>query len=175
VPEQAHCLRILIRRQLPTPNSAHVHVDEVGSTVVADPTAMQFNCGIAQLRSRHARYADINCFRLHVQAVSGDTGVYAPRAQKLVGARSAVPAHDINLRVGNTQRAGQLVQQVEHTWIILTDVTRTVVPQVTIEPIEGFWEINVTTAIHDIESFIGMRVVEAQTVFANGGGSGTSS
>jgi len=54
------------------------------------------------------------------------------------------------------------------------DVTGAVVPQVMIQSIEGVREINVATAIHDVESLIGMCVVETQPVFGNCGRGGTS-
>jgi|SRR5580693_4912283 hypothetical protein len=152
---------------LPAPDSANVNVDKIGSAVVADPAPMQFQGGIAQLGSRHAGKPDIYRFRLHVQTVLGDSGVRAARTQKLIRAWSSIPADDINLGRGTTEGSGQVVQQVKHPWIVMVHIAGAIVAQVLVEAVERLWQVCVAAAVDDVESLIGMDVVEPQAVFGD--------
>ena len=155
------------RKSLPAPDSANVNVDEIGLTVVAHPPPMQFKSGIAQLGCRHTRQPDINRFRLHVQAVLGDSGVRAARPQKLVRAGSAISADDIDLGRGTTEGSCQVVQQVEHARIVVVHITGAIVAQVLVEAVERLRQVCVATAIDDVEPLVGMGVVEPQPVFGD--------
>ena len=150
---------------LPAADSANVNVDEIGSAVVADAAATQCQSGIAQLGSGHARKADIDRFRLHVQTVLGDSGVRTARPQKLIRAWRSISADDIDLGRGTTEGSGQIVQQVKHARIVVVDVAGAIVAQVLVEAVERLRQIRVAPAVHDVEPLVGMGVVEQQAVF----------
>jgi hypothetical protein len=144
-------------------------VDEIGSAVVADPTAMQCESGIAQLGSGHSGQADINRFRLHVQTVQGDTSVRAARPQELVGARGSISADDIDLNRGTTEGSGQVVQRVKHARIVVVHITGAIIAQVLVEAVECLRQIRVATR-YTISSRSLVGVVEPQRYSVTGGG-----
>jgi hypothetical protein len=59
------------------------------------------------------------------------------------------------------------VEQVEHMRIIVVHIAGSVVPEVEVEAAEPLRQIDVATAIYNIESLMGMGVVEPQTVLHN--------
>ena len=61
-------------------HGAHVHVDEVGIAVIADPAALQLQSGIAHSIGTDSRQPNIDGFRQHVETVESDTGMGTPVA-----------------------------------------------------------------------------------------------
>src|ERR1017187_10207008 len=56
---------------LPVANPAHIDVDEIRTCVIAYSASMQGDCSVSQSRGGNAGDPDINCHRLHVEALSG--------------------------------------------------------------------------------------------------------
>jgi len=117
--------------------------------------------------SGHARKADINRFRLHVQTVLGDSGVRAARPQKLIRTWRSISADDIDLSRGTTEGSGQIVQQVKYARIVVVHIASAIIAQVLVETVERLRQIRVAAAVYDVEPLVGMGVVEPQAVFSD--------
>ncbi len=95
-----------MRLELPTAHAAHIHVNEVGSAIVAHPPAMQPQCGIPNSCRWNPRQANVDRFCLNVKAVESHARVRASRAQELVAPRSAVSTNYVNLTARIVERSG---------------------------------------------------------------------
>jgi len=85
-------------------------VNEVGVRVVAYAAAMQSESGLAQLERVDTWHAQVDGFRLNVQAVLGDSGGVS--AQRFVRRRSAVAADNVNLTVGMANRRSEIEEDI---------------------------------------------------------------
>ena len=86
---------------------------------------MQAECRIAKLSRGHARDANIDRHRLHVQAVLRHA--VPVRAEEFVAPRSAVTAYHVDLGVRATKRRSQIMEQIEYPRIVLANIAGSVI------------------------------------------------
>lgn len=151
---------------LPAAYTAHIHMHKIGLGVVTDSSAMQLQGCISQARGFDTRNADIDCHRLHMQTVQGHTMTMS--AEKFVAPRRAIAANDINFSIGPSNGSGQVVKEVEHSRIVVVNVTGAMIAKIFIESGQSFRNIKVTLPIDNVESFAGVRVEKVQAIFGPG-------
>ena len=113
-------IRILSERRnatLPAAYCPHVHVDEIGIPIVANPAALQSQSGIAHFGGGNSRQPNVNGFSQHVETMDGDARIRAAGTQKFVALWSAVSTDDIDLAAVIVNRRCQVVEQVEQMGI----------------------------------------------------------
>ena len=86
-------------------------------------------------------------------------------AQKFVAPWRAVAANNIDLHIRIPQRCRQIVEQVEHPRIVVTNVARAVVAQITVQARQGFLIISFAVAVNDIQPLSSMRMEKMQLVW----------
>ena len=96
-------------------------MDEIGSSIIPDPAAMQAESRIAELGSAHPRYANIDRHSLHVQAVLRHA--VAVTTEILIAPWRAVTAHHIDLGVRTAKRHGQIMQKIEYPRIVVANIS----------------------------------------------------
>ena len=151
----------------PDADPAGVNMDEAGTRVVADSSAMQGDRGVTQCQRINTGNANVDGVSLHMQAVAG----YAGRAgaKEFIAPRGAVAADDVNFGVGAAEGSGKIRKNVEDMRIVVLDVTSAVIAQEMVELIFGLREEIISAAIDNIDALAGVRVVEAKMVFLAGG------
>lgn len=78
------------------------------------------------------------------------------RAQELITPGRTVAAEHVNFRIGLFQFVFEIMKQIEHTWIIMADISRSTVSQVLVQPSQCLREVTVTPPIDNIEPFAGV-------------------
>ncbi len=154
--------------QLPAPDAPDVDVDEVGTGVVPDSAAIQTQRRIAKLGGRHARNADIDRHRLHVQALPRDAVPALP--QVFVRGRRAITADHVDLGVGPPEGSQQVAEQIEKARVVRVDVVLPPVAQDSIDPCQRGGIVPIRVPVHDFETLPGVEMVEAQAVRLSGRG-----
>jgi hypothetical protein len=152
--------------ELPAPDAADIHVDEIRLRVVSDATALKGESRVPEIGSSHARQTDIDRHGLHVQALASDSITMRP--QEFIAPGRAVPADYADLGVGLTQLGREIVQQVENPGVVVADVAGTVVTQIPIQAIKRFGKIPAALAIDDIQAFPGMQMKELEAILRFG-------
>src|ERR1035438_2849478 len=133
---------------LPVANPAHIDVDEIRTCVIAYSASMQGDCSVSQSRGGNAGDPDINCHRLHVEALSGHA--VSVSAEELIAPGCAIATDNIDLEIRIAERGSQIVQQVEHPRIICANITGTVIPQIMVEPLKRFLIVSPAIAVDDV-------------------------
>lgn len=141
---------------LPAPEASCVHMNEIGIGVISDAPAMQGQRGVSKPGCGHTRDANIDGLRLHVRAVPG-YGV-SVTAQILVAPGRPVAANHVDLGAGTSQGYGEIVEQVEHPWIVLVDRTRPAVAQKLIHTQQRVRIVDVAMTVHDFEASPGVCI-----------------
>ena len=103
-------------------------MDEIGSCIIPHPAAVQAESRIPQLRSAHARYANIDCLGLHVETVLRHA--MAVGTKILIAPGCAVTAHNVDLGIGSSKGNGQIVQKIEYTGIVIASIAGTMIAQI---------------------------------------------
>src|SRR5450631_3045659 len=93
---------------LPAAYTSHVHVHEVGISIVADTAALEAQRGVPHSGGDNSRQANVDGFRLHVEAVTSDPRVRAAGTQEFVAPGCAVSTDDIDLAAGMVQGRRQV-------------------------------------------------------------------
>ena len=109
---------------------------------------MQGDCSVSQSRGGNAGDPDINCHRLHVEALSGHA--VSVSAEELIAPGCAIAADNIDLEIWIAERGSQIVQQVEHPRIICANIPGTVIPQIMVEPLKRFLIVSPAIAVDDV-------------------------
>src|ERR1700735_743320 len=99
----AQCGRTI---EAPLPDAAGVHVDKIRMRIVTYAATAQCQRRSSKFQRINAGHAQVDRFRLNVQAVFGDAG--GGGAQRLVCRGSAVAADDVYLAVGTSYRCGEI-------------------------------------------------------------------
>jgi hypothetical protein len=86
-------------------------------------------------------------------------------AKKFVTPRCTVTANDINFGFRLSDRDGQIVKQVKHASINLENVTGAMIPQKAVQTNHGRGNVTVASSINHVKPFVGVRMVEPQSVF----------
>lgn len=120
---------------------------------------MECQGGIAQLGNANRGHADIDSFRLHVEAVQGNSGSVG--AKELIAPGAAVAANDVNLRSGTADGGGEVGKQVENAWVVMMHVPRPMIPQEVIQLGKRFWDVSVPSSEYNINPLVGVRVKES--------------
>ena len=155
-----------MRVGLPAAHAPHIHVNEVGSAIVAHSSAMQAQRGIPKGGRRNPWQANVDRFCLHVKTVAGHARVRASRTQELVAPGRAVSADHINFTARIVERSGQVVEHVEQARIEMVYLSRAMVAEIMVEFIERMRQIGIAAAVNDIETLAGMGVIKVKAVFA---------
>lgn len=95
---------------------------------------MQTQSCVANLSGWDARNANIDGFSFHMLAVLRYSRGGA--SKKLIAPRGAIAAYDVDFGSGVTDRRGEVVQQVKKSWVQRCYITRPVVTQKMIEPVD---------------------------------------
>src|SRR5271165_4098331 len=151
---------------LPAPHWPHVYVDEVGITIVPHSPALETKRCVPQARSRNSRHANVDGFRLHVEAVAGDTRVRTASAQELVGLRGSISTNHVDFTAWVVHRCGQVVEQVEQAGIETVNHSGDTVTEIVVEFGQCFRQVVVATPVDDLELLVGMGVIKAKAVFS---------
>lgn len=152
---------------------SHVHMDEIGILIVANTPAPQVQSGIPHSRGGNSRQPDVNGFCLHMEAIEGNARVRGARTQEFVARWRAVSTDDIDLAAVIVNGRCQVVEQVEQVGIEMVHISRAAVAEVVVEFGQGFRQVTLAAPVDNIESLVGMGVVEAKAVFARGEGRGS--
>src|SRR5678816_1489285 len=86
------------------------------------------------------------------------------RPQILIGAGCSVAADDIDLGVRPPQRNHQIAEEVQKAGIIFMDLPCSMVAQVLIDSGLSAGIVTVPMAVHHVESFSCVGMIEAQTI-----------
>ena len=103
-------------------------MNEIGSSIIPHPAAMQAESRVAELGSAYARYANIDGHSLHVQTVLRHA--VAVGTEILIAPGCSVAAHDIDLGIGAPKGNGQIVQKIEYTGIVIASIAGTMIAQI---------------------------------------------
>jgi hypothetical protein len=115
------------KQQLPMAHTPDVDVHEVRTAIETHSAAMQAQGCVTQFRRRNPRYANVDRFGLHMQAVLRHSGVRVARAQEFIAPGRTVAANHIDFTTGIVERRGQVVEKVEQARIEMTHISGTVV------------------------------------------------
>jgi hypothetical protein len=107
-----------------------------------------------------ARHTDVNCFGLHMQAVSRYATTVG--SEEFVAPRGTVTTNDVDFATGMSDGGGQVNEEVVESGIEMANCARTLVAQKIVDLFESVLEIGVRAAIYDIQPFVGMRVITAR-------------
>ena len=138
-------------------------MDKLGSGVIANSTIMKAESRIAKCCGSYSGNTNIDRHCLHVQAVEGNAVAVSP--QIFIAPRRPVATDDVDLGIGPAQAGKQIVQKIEHAGIIVMDVARAMISQEVIETIQCLGQILTVSAIHDVQSLVGVRVKEGEPRF----------
>jgi hypothetical protein len=123
---------------------------------------MQSQCGVSQFGGGNAWYPNIDGHSLHVQAVPSDP---MPMCSKVfIGVRRSIATHHLNLPIAMTDRSDYVMQQIKDLWIIFVDRSCSIIAQILIDSRQGPRVVLVSVAVHNIEMFPRVDVVEVKLV-----------
>jgi hypothetical protein len=97
-----------------------------------------------------------------VLAVQGDA--VSVLAQVVVAPRSTVAADDVDYAVGMAEASHEIVQKIEFMDIVSFYVSGAMIAQEMIELRDSVRQILVSDAIHDVDVFTSVKVIEAEPV-----------
>ena len=156
----------------PFADRADVDVDELADGVVAYAAGLQAEGDVAELAGGDAGDAYVDGLGQRVLRVLRDAGVGAAGAEVFVALRSAVAADDVDDGVGPAEAGEQVVEQVEFAGVVLALVVGAVVAEEVVELVHRGGQVGVADAVHDVEAFAGVQVVELEVVLLTGEGDG---
>ena len=146
----------------PGAHAAGVDVHETGTRIVADAASPESQGRVPKDKRIYSWNANIDSVRLHVQAVSRDTG--RSGAKKRIAPRGAVAANDINLGIRVTNGSRQVCEDVEDMRIIVLHVAGAMVAEEMIQLLLRLRGVFVAMAIDNVNVLAGVGVVEAYAV-----------
>jgi hypothetical protein len=156
------------RFSLPVANAADVDVHEIRVSVIADSASMKRYCSVSQSRRGDAGDPDINCHRLHVEAVKGHS--VSVCAEVFITPGGAIAADYIDFEIRIAERGSEIVQEIEDPRIIGANIARTVIAQIVAQPIKRFPVVSVAIAVDDVEALSCMGMEKVQLVRTSRGG-----
>lgn len=130
--------------------------------VVADAAAMERERGFAQSVRVYAGHANVNGLCLHVQTMLSDT--LSVCAKKIIGARCAVSANNVDLAARMAHSSGQLLEEIKKFRAKVADVTGAIVAQEVIQFLQSAGDVMVSLAVHNVNVFVGVCLVKPQAV-----------
>jgi phosphopantetheine adenylyltransferase len=119
---------------------------------------MQGQSCVAERSGVYARNSNVNCHRLHVQAVEGCAVAVSPEI--FIRLRRSVAADDIELGFGSAQSCKQIMQKLEQPWIIMTDRAVSMVSQEVIKTIQSAGHDLKASPINDVQPLVGVLIKE---------------
>ena len=128
--------------------------------IVADASATQSEGRLAQLERVDSRHAQVDRFRLNVQAVLGDSG--GVRAERLVRRGRAVAAHDVDLSAGMPDRRREIVENIVEPRIKVANIAGPMIAQEIIELGERARNVLVSAPVSNFHPLTGVRVIKPQ-------------
>jgi acyl transferase domain-containing protein len=146
------------RATSPLPHRPDIHMNEGMAAIVTYASTMQFQGCVAQLFGAYAWHAYINGHGFHVQAMFGHA--MGATAQHCVGGRCSIPADNVDLSIRTAQGRGELVQQVKHSRIVVSNGAIARVTQEVVELVDRLRNIGIATAIDHINMFVSVSVIQ---------------
>lgn len=147
----------------PVTDAACIHMHESGARIVTDSASAERESRIAQRERLHARYADIDRMRLHVQTVFSNAGRMG--AKERIAPGRTVATDDVNLRAGMSDCSGEIGKKIEDTRIVVLHFSRAVIAEKVIQLLFRRGNVFVAAAIDDINALAGVSVVETKMMF----------
>lgn len=125
---------------------------------------MQGHCSVSQACRGNAGDPDINCHRLHVEAVKSHA--VSVSAEVFIAPGSAIAADYIDFEIRIAERGSEIVQQIEYPRIVRAYIAGAMIAQIVVQAVKGFLIISMAIAVDDIEPLACMRMEKPQLVRA---------
>lgn len=99
-----------------------------------------------------------------METVASDT--VSMSAEEFVAPRRAIATKDVDLKVRIPECGRQVVEQVEHSRVVLVNCAGAVIAQIMVEANAGILIVSFAIAVDDVEALSGMCMEQPQTVGA---------
>src|SRR5580698_3391766 len=142
----------------PLPHAARIYMDKIRMRVVAHATATQCQRRPPQSERVNSGHAQVNRFRLNVQAVLRDSG--SMRAQQFIRRRGAVATNNVNLSAGMSHRRGEIGQNIVQARIEMAHLAGIMIAQEIIQLGQRARNVLLPAPEHNFQPFVRVRVVE---------------
>jgi hypothetical protein len=123
---------------------------------------MQRKGSIPHSCARNPGYPNVDGHGLHMETVARDT--VSTSAEEFVAQRRAIATEDIDLKVRIPECGSQVVEQVEHSRVVLVNCAGPVVAQITVEANVSILIVSFAIAVDDVEVLSRMCVEQPQVV-----------
>lgn len=154
-----------LHRPSPAAHPADIDVDEIRALIVPNSAPLQRQCRITQVRGLGTRDPNVDCHCLHVQAVLRHGRGTPP--QEFVAPRSAVAANHVDFGSRAANRRCEIGQQIEQSRIEGTLVAGAMVTEEVLKVCSCLRNVSVSDAINNVDTFVGMGVVETQPILGS--------
>jgi len=85
-------------------------------------------------------------------------------AKIFITPRCPITAHHIDFGIGASDGKGQVMEQIEHTRIVVVNIPSPVVTLIMTDPRDRIGIILIAVTVNDVKPLIGVRVKEAQSI-----------
>ena len=123
---------------------------------------MQREGSISHSCGRNPGYPNVDGHALHMETVASDT--VSMSAEEFVAPRRAIATEDVDLKIRIPECGSQVVEQVEHSRVVLVNCTGPVVAQIAVEANVGILIVSFAIAVDDVEALSRMCVEQPQAV-----------
>ena len=148
------------------PHATNVNVNKIRRGIVSDAAPVKRQGSIPHVRGFGSRQANIDRFRLHVQAILRDA--YGMRTKILVAPRCSIAADHLDLGIGSPDCGFQIRKQIKQSWVVMVNFTSSMITQEMIYLRQRRGNVFGATPEHDVEPLTCMSVIEPQVKFLRG-------